>query len=45
VPAYHLLAGWDIFGNGAALEALLATQGIGLGDDRPAVAERAQSGA
>jgi hypothetical protein len=37
VPAYRLLAGRDIFGDGAALQALLAAQGIGVGEDRPAV--------
>lgn len=36
VPAYRLLAGRDSFGNGTALQTLLAAQGIGPGDDRPA---------
>jgi hypothetical protein len=45
VPAYRLLAGQDIFGNGTALQALLTAQGMVLGGARPAAAERASSGA
>jgi hypothetical protein len=45
VPAYRLLAGQDIFGNGTALQALLAAQGMVMGGARPAAAGRATSGA
>jgi hypothetical protein len=45
VPNYRLHAGQDIFGDGAALQTLLAARGIGVSGDPVSIADRSHHGA